>query len=148
MQLTANFILQEFVPPETYKKWGNRSIWFVNMKLVLFNQWLKDYFGGNLDVIVNDYWWNKDPKTNYLYSGYRPPMFKLYAKESMHRSFNATDTKVEGMSGEEIRDIVRNNYVFLNEKFGVTTIEKNTPTWCHVDLRLTLMDKLFEVKYK
>lgn len=146
MDLTKDFVLQEFVPPEIYKRWGLRSIWFVDKRMVLACQWLRDYTGK--PVTINDWLWNKDEISNYTLSGFRPPNCKIGAKLSQHKLKGAVDPKIEDMDGEEIRGIIRSNFHKLNIEFGITTIELGTSTWCHMDNRFTDLNKLFEVSFK
>jgi hypothetical protein len=138
----TSFIIQEFVPRSFWQEWKENSIWFVNPNTILFAQWLKDQTFST--VTINDWCFGG----SYQFSGLRPFDCKIGAEFSQHKFGNAIDVKVKGWSGEQIRDLIRKYYHFLNQTFGLTTIEKNTPTWCHVDFRFTGLTYLYEVKFK
>lgn len=141
----TSFVIQEFVPPETYKKWGDRSIWFIDEHVVRFAQWLKDECDGT-SVTINNWKWD-GPRRD---SGYRPPINRnsKYAKESSHRRGLAIDVVVKGYTPDQIRTIIDNNYEYLRKTFGVTGYEVDTPTWTHVDFRPTGKEKLYKIPYK
>lgn len=80
----------------------------------------------------------------YKESGYRTPNATTGAKYSQHRFGRAGDLKISGIDYEEFRDVIRKHWA----DFGVTTIEENTPSWLHVDIRNTGLDKLLEVPYQ
>ena len=42
MRVSKNFIIQEFVTPNIYQRWGNSSIWFVDRRVIDIAQYLKD----------------------------------------------------------------------------------------------------------
>jgi len=136
----TSFVIEEFVPPITYGKWGNRSTWFINMKVVLFSQWLKDRCG-DASVTINDWKWGGP----YQYSGYRPPDCDIGAKESSHKRGLAIDVKVKGWHPDRIRKLIKDNFKFLNEKFEVSGYELDTPTWTHIDFRWTNSTVIYEI---
>ena len=140
----TSFVIQEFVPPETYMKWGDRSIWFVRKNIVLFSQWLKDSSHGTGTVTINNWLWNG----GFKYSGYRPPDCLIGAKESSHRRCDAIDVRVSTMEPREVEQLIRDNFLFLNSEFGYTGIELDTPSWTHHDFRCTGVRKLLEIPFK
>lgn len=140
--LDTSFIIQEFVPRKVYEYWGDRSLWFVNPKMILFCQWLKDQSGSI--VTVNDWCFGG----SYQYSGFRPFDCMIGARFSQHRLGNAIDIKVKGWEAEQVRDFIRRYFLYLNQEFYLSTIEKATPTWVHVDFRYTGLRELLEVNYK
>lgn len=160
MKISENYDLREFISPMTYSKFGNNGIWFVNPLQVQFGEWLTSYL--NKKAIVNNWHFFDEAPTAeaakladwyleghiYTHSGYREPACSEGAKESQHRCHNGNDWKVPGFEAETLRMIVRENYAVLNQRFGITTIEKDTPTWLHADNRWTMLDHLFEVNFK
>ena len=140
--LDTSFIIQEFVPRRVWEVWREKSIWFINPNMILFVQWLKDQTDST--VTVNDWCFGG----SYEFSGLRPFDCKIGAIMSQHRFGNAIDIKVKGWTAEGVRNLIRDHWKFLHEKFGLTTIEKNTPTWIHADFRFTGLNYLFEVNYK
>jgi len=142
MKISENFVIQEFVPKSIYEKYGENSIWFVDPRIIAFCQWLRDYIQES--VTINN--WHREGKYNE--SCFRVPDTTTGAKLSQHRFGRAVDIKVEGHLPETIREIIRLNFKELRAKYGVSTIEKDTPTWVHVDCRYTGLDHLLEVPYK
>jgi len=140
--LGTSFIIQEFVSPRIWETWKENSIWFINPDMILFAQWLKEQTGST--VTINDWAFGG----GYQFSGLRPFDCKTGAKMSQHRFGNAIDIKVEGWDAEDLRNLIRENWKFLHDKFGLTTMEKDTPTWLHVDFRYTGLNYLFEINYK
>ena len=54
---------------------------------------------------------------------------------------------MSGWSPELIRNLIRDNYQYLHDTFGVTGIEKDTGSWTHIDFRPTCVDELLEITY-
>lgn len=142
MKIAQDFIIQEFVPKSIYKKFGKNSIWFVDPYLIKFCQWLRDYT--QAPITIND--WHRGG--NYSESGLRDPLTSTGAKYSQHKFGKAVDIKVAGHLPETVREIIRENFSVLRDWYGITTIEKDTPTWTHVDTRYTGLDELLQINYK
>lgn len=137
----TTFVIQEFVPRKVYELWGEKSIWFVDPRIILFAQWLKDKTGST--VTIND--WCFEGK--YQYSGFRPPDCRTGAKLSDHRFGRAIDVKVKNWDPEDVRQLIRDNWSYLFHHYGVTTIELDTPTWTHVGFRFTNLNDLLQIKF-
>ena len=61
------------------------------------------------------------------------------------KTFTARDLN---QKRQEIREAIRANQIEFM-KYGLTTIESNTPTWIHSDMRwIPNQVELFEVPYK
>lgn len=130
--ISKNFSIQEFVPKETYAKWGDKSIMFIDPRLVDVAQALRDKYG---PLVING--------GQYNYSGYRPPTCSVGAKESQHRFGRAIDCKFKQMTVQEVyKDILDNENYWI--KKGISTLENilKTPSWLHVDIRWTGEDKI------
>ncbi len=140
-KISKNFVIQEFVPDDIYRRYGNSSIWFIDKQIVQLAQFIRDWFGK--PVIINN--WHTGGA--YRESGFRSPLTTTGATYSQHKSGRALDIKISGVDPEEIRNDIRSNFKLFNAH-GLTTIEKDTSTWTHVDGRNTGKDKLFEVGYK
>lgn len=140
--LGTTFIIQEFVPPETYQKYGENAVWFINPKIVLFLDWIKQQCNG-ATVTVNDWYWGGDRK----YSGYRPPDCDVGAPESTHRRGDGVDFLVEGYTPKEIRSLIKKNFIYLRAQFGLAGYEKDTKTWIHGDFRWTNSNDLLEISF-
>ena len=132
MKLTNNFSLQEFIDPDTYKRFGTSSVWFIDPKIVTLAQFIRERLGK--PCTINN--WSSGGQ--YQYSGFRPPKCSVGASMSQHRFGRAIDLKVKGMKADEVReDIIQNFDIY--KKVGLTTIEDGAfaPTWCHIDIRDT-----------
>ena len=141
MKLTANFTLQEFIDPDTYKKYGTSSIWFIDPRIVNLAQFIRERLGK--PCTINN--WTSGGQ--YQLSGFRPPECTIGAKLSQHRFGRAIDLKVKDMTADEVREDIISNYD-VYKKVGLTTIEDGAyaPTWCHIDIRDTKSDELKIVK--
>ena len=141
MKLTKNFYLREFIDPETYKQYGNSSIWFLDERVINIAQKLRDRLGS---VLYINTWYI--PGGSFLHSGFRPPGCQVGASKSQHKFGRAIDVKTQDYNEEganTIRDEIINNFSTYKE-IGLTTIEAEeyAPTWCHIDTRWSKEDKL------
>lgn len=133
MQLTKNFILQEFVSKQTYQQFGERSVQFLDMRMVQLAQFYADYFGKR--IIVNN--WNTGG--TFSERGFRDPVTcMLGAPRSQHKFGRAFDCNVDGMSVAEVYTAIINN----QKKFydaGLRCLEdiQFTTGWIHSDSRDT-----------
>lgn len=140
MKISKNFWLYEFIPPDVYEHMGASSIWLIDMRIVQVCQLLRERFGK--PITVNN-WMNGGRR--YL-SGYRPLRSNFGARYSQHKYGRAADIVVEGTEPEAVREDIRKNFARYREA-GLSTIEKTTPGWVHLDVRHTGLDKPFEVPY-
>jgi hypothetical protein len=141
MKVSKDFALAEFVPPAIYEHFVDKSIWFIDPKIVQMAQFIRDRFGK--PVTINNYLTGG----NYQYSAFRDSGCTIGATNSQHRHGRAIDFRIQGMSPMEIRaDIIMNFELYRAS--GLTTIEGGTPTWIHIDCRNTNMDSLLIVPYK
>lgn len=141
MRLSRNFLLQEFVPPQIYDVYGERSRQFLDQGLIVLVQALRDDL--NRSIVINN--WHSGGK--YKESGFRMPHTTTGAPLSQHKFGRAVDIKVAGMVPEEVRKYIRLNFEYYRS-LGLTTIEKDTPTWTHLDLRWTGVEELYEVEWR
>lgn len=139
-KISKNFIIQEFVPEDIYKRFGNSSIWFIDQKIVDIAQLLRTNFGK--PVYINN--WHLGGACQE--SSFRSPNTSTGAVYSQHKAGRAIDLRIKDFDPEEIREYIRNTFSIWND-LGLTTIEKNTPTWVHIDCRWTGLKMLKEVAY-
>jgi hypothetical protein len=138
MALTKNFIIQEFVYPELFDKYGEKSQWFIDKRIVQACQFLRDKL--DRPIKIND--WHDGG--HYHESGLRMFDTETGAKFSQHKFGAAADLKIGDLSGEEMRDVVKRYWADL--KGLISTIEDDTNTWLHIDCRWTFdPDTLFIV---
>ena len=138
--ISANFKIQEFVPKEIYDVYGDRSIMFIDKRIIDIVQALRDISGR--PIVINN-WHTSSPGNKYNESGYRKPDTKTGAKYSQHKFGRAADVKVSGMNPKDVVNLIlKNEMYFVN--LGLTTIEnvEHTPTWVHLDCRWTGLDKI------
>ena len=141
MNITKNFTVQELVPAEVYTERGDAAAQLMDIRIVNVAQWLRDKTGKS--ITINS--WGSGGQ--YKESGLRNFETSTGAKWSQHKFGRALDLKVQGMEAEEVRQLIRNNWAELRE-IGLTCIEKDTPTWVHIDCRWTGSNLLMEVPYK
>lgn len=128
--LTTNLRLEEFVSRETFTKWGKRSIWFIDPRVVFLAQCFRDHFGR--PIRIND-WYRKGTLNQ---RGYRSPTTSVGGKESQHRYGRAIDFNIDGLTAQQVYDeILLNQGKFIEA--GLTCLEDIdfTSTWIHADIR-------------
>ena len=144
MKVSKNFYLQEFVSPDIYKKYGDSSIWFIDQRLIIVVQILRNRIGMPLTI-------NNWPDGNYKHSGFREPSCPTGAELSQHRFGRASDLKIlgkENNGADIIRDEIKSNWNNVYKEPGLTTIEHEAyaSVWAHIDIRYTGWDYLKIVK--
>lgn len=124
------FEVVEYVPPEVFKQYGEESWWFVNPKLVMMDDALREYFG--VPVTINN-WWSKNGKTggDRVASGFRPASCTVGAALSQHRLGNASDKLFKGINQLKVqKEIISKPTLFP----FITAIEVGV-NWVHTDVR-------------
>lgn len=143
MNVSKNFILQEFIPEEIWDRFGPNAIWFVDPRIIRIAQFIRDMYG--LPVTINN--WHNGGK--YKESGFRLPTTKTGAKLSQHKFGRAIDIKFLDKPNsfyKEVReDIKKHEEEFI--KLGVTAVEEGTKSWLHVDCRYTGLDTILFIPY-
>ena len=145
MKISANFKSEEFLHPDLVKYCDDRGYdhrWFINKRLVMFCEWLREKCEGEAVVINNWSWGGRLDDAGLRICG-----TDTGATHSQHKYKSAVDIHVSGYSTTQLREIVVENFTYVNKVFDITTIEKisKTPTWLHVDTRWTGKDYLLEV---
>lgn len=142
MRVSKNFILQEFVPEILYKYKGESCIWFLDQRLISLVQFFRDHF--NRPITIND--WHTGGKLHDC--GFRMPDSKTGAILSQHKFSRAADIHFDTDTDyDAIRQEVKDNWPVFKAA-GLTTIEADTPTWLHIDIRHTGLDELLIVPYR
>lgn len=155
MKISPNFDLREFVPKETFAKFGENATWFVSpiapVVAEFYKSFFLDYYKKKLgadkvkDVLIVINNWHAGGTKQF--SGYRPPSFTEGAKESQHRCHNAFDCEIyivlnDGTKTEcsytEIHKIIADNDALFFSK-GVRCVEdvRDATGWLHTDFRWT-----------
>ena len=131
-QITENFHLDEFIHPDYMRKFGQNALWFIDHRIVTIAQELRTDLG--VPITINNY----ETGGQYKSSGLRVQSAKIGAKYSQHKYGRAIDCKFKGITIQEAFDFLMHNQVkYFN--LVLTTIEniEHTPTWLHLDCRLT-----------
>jgi len=131
-KITDNFYLDEFIHPDYMRKFGQNALWFIDHRIVTIAQELRNDL--NVPIIINNY----ETGGGYKSSGLRTLGSKVGAKYSQHKYGRAIDCKFIGLEIREAYDfLLHNQDKYFN--IGLTTIEniEHTPTWLHLDCRLT-----------
>jgi len=148
MKISQNFCSEEFLPKDMHDDLvasGRDPKWFIRKNIVDFCEWLRAKFPGK-ELIINNWKWGGP----YQESGLRSINTTTGAKYSQHKFGNAIDIKIKGLVPGDIRKVIVDNFKYLKETYGLTTIEKieDTPTWLHCDFRWTGKEELLEVNGK
>ena len=149
MKISSHFEIFEFVPKELYTQFANKSIWFIDPRIVDIAEVVRQRF--NKPVTINN--WHSGG--SYNNRGYRLPDCTTGGKLSQHKRGCAVDLSIAGVSVENIYDDITKNFD-LYRKVGLTTVEDIAFTtgakandelgWIHADVRNTGMDALLIVK--
>ena len=140
-KISSYFYLYEFVPKEIYERWGEKSVWFIDRKIVLLADFIRDRFGK--PMTINN--WHEGGPFNYR--GFRQRSCEVGGELSQHRFGRGIDFSIGGATIEEIHKDINYNFDMYS-KAGLTTIEdiSFTTNWIHADVRITNSDKLLIVK--
>lgn len=141
MKVNNHFSIEEFVPPQIWNKFKEKSIWFINPKVIEIATAYREFF--NVPIIINNWYIGG----NLMYRGYRPPRVNIGAEYSQHKLGNAFDCHSPELSPKDMHKAIVENYEHFKQ-FGLTTLEdiNFTPTWVHSDCRPTNQDTLLIVK--
>ena len=135
-----HFIIQEFVPPEIYSQWNDKSLWFLDPVMLQLADFMREFFGKPMTVN------NWDSKGTFTLRGFRPPDTLVGGKLSQHKFGRAFDSNINDMTPRDMYNaIIANEKAFI--KAGLTTLEHidSTPTWVHCDVRCTGLDHILIV---
>jgi len=139
-KISNSFIIQDFVPNYIYKRYKDKSIRFLNPKLISIAECFKNRF--NTDVVINNWHKYNDVEYFFNFSGYRPPDCKKGSFMSRHKQGLAIDIKIRGLSSTEIEKDIISNFDLMYKKSGLTTIETGNKHHIHLSCEWTMLDKL------
>ena len=142
IKLSDHFYIDEVIPKEVYMQFYEKSVQFLDPRLAQMIEGIRNYF--NVPITINNWFTGGDRHE----SGFRLPDTKTGVRLSQHKFGRAADLVFpKGTDYEKIRQTIRDKYDTFR-KMGISTIEKDTNTWLHIDCRQTGMDKLYEVPYQ
>jgi hypothetical protein len=124
MYIPKYFATHELVPQETFERWGERSLMFMDSRILENADKLRERYGS---ITINNWFWGGDRQ----WSGLRTESTPYGSQYSQHRFGRALDHIFADVTAEEVRqDILQHP-----EQFSlVTSIELNTG-WLHADCR-------------
>jgi hypothetical protein len=122
------FRTEELVPPETFRAWGERSLWFLDSRAVDVLKELRKDYG---PVVVNDWAFGGEIK----YRGYRPPECKIGAVASQHRVGRAFDCLFKDADVSKVRIEVIAKARAGHEVYGMIRGIETDVSWFHFDVR-------------
>jgi len=125
LKVSNNFHLKEFVSPILYDKYGDKSLWFIDQRIIQSAQDLRDNLG--VSLTINNWHYGGD---RYM-SGLRTSEMKIYRPFSQHSFGRAVDIVSDKITADEMRE-----HILMNqEKYPhITTLEGNV-SWLHMDCR-------------
>lgn len=128
--LSKYFKTFEFVPKDLYKKLGDRSMRYINPKLVIIVDYLREKYGRS--ITINN--WYLGGKLQYR--GFRPFITLIGSYMSDHKYGNALDFNVNGMSSDEVWDSITGELYKELLELGLTAVEDKafTTTWTHISV--------------
>lgn len=147
IKVSDHFYLDELIPKEVYVQYYEKSIQFLDPRIIPLLEGLRKFF--NTPVIVNT-WWNNGLNN---YRGFRPEGCQVGSKYSQHKMGRGIDCQFPANTDyNKVRQMIRDNYEEYFKPLGLSTIEKDTPNHLHIDCRNTSLIKpdgsLYEVPYQ
>lgn len=130
VKLSKNFILQEFVSKTFWEKWGERSIWFIDQRIVESVQTLRDELG--VPLTINNWFYGGSRQA----SGLRVEGMLEWLAYSQHSFGRAVDVVSSSITADDMRQFLYSN---KNKFPHITAIETNV-SWLHIDCRETKMN--------
>jgi hypothetical protein len=135
------FQVHELVCPHVYRKFGNRSLMFADLRLLKWIDWFRTTIAR--PVTVNTY----GNAGKYSQRGYRCNLCSLVKEKtaidelylSAHTRFQAVDFQVNDMLDEEVRQYLERH---KNEMPVNIRVERGTVGWVHVDVANDTYNKL------
>lgn len=142
MKVSPHFRIEEFIPEQIYKTYGDKSIWFVDIRLIEGMEWLRTYF--NASIIINT--WHTGG--TFQNRGFRSPQATVGARLSQHKFGRACDFNVSGLTVPQTYNAIVADWDTIRKHTFFTTLEDvaDTPTWIHIDGRQTRSNELLIVK--
>jgi len=131
VKISAHFFLDEYISPDMYYKWKERSIWWIRPELIAVDEFIRQRFG--IPMIIND-WYLGGTRDE---CGLRYPVTTVGKGDSLHKFGVASDNLFDDKKPafyEEVREDIINNFNELYKPLGLTTIEAGV-NWLHKDCR-------------
>ena len=142
VQISDNFYLDEFIPPDIYSERGEKAIALIDHRIVLAAQFLRETIGK--PMIINN-WWRGGKFTK---RGLRRWNETTGARWSQHKYGRGFDFHISGMTPSQIHSIILQNEEMLINHQLITVLEdvRDTASWVHCDCRFTNSEKIVIVR--
>lgn len=116
----------ELVPKKVYSIYGEKSMRFIDDRLIDCLKCLREYF--NKPVIINT--------KEMQYRGLRTIESNIYSQFSCHSFGRAADFNIKGVESDEVNRVILNELCYDLKTFGLTAIENKlyTKTWTHISV--------------
>lgn len=120
------FRTEEFVDPETFAKFGEKSLMFLDIRILKIADGIRKFFGK--PMMINN-WHIGGPYKN---RGFRKGDASVGAGYSQHKFGRGLDFTIAGMDAEEVRKIILENQNIA--PFNMITRMELGITWVHIDV--------------
>lgn len=120
------FKVWEFVPKDVFYKYGEQSITFIDPRIIISADQLREVFG---PATINNY----NSGGTDQYRGLRTSKCPEYSEFSQHSFGRALDITFSGAKSEECRKYIKANM----EKFPYITRIEDGVSWLHIDCAWT-----------
>ena len=120
------FEIHELVPQHIYEKYGERAWKFIDDRLILTLDTLKETFS-NGTMTINNYKWGGNRK----WSGLRTPISSWYSETSMHSFGKAADMVFSNYTADDVRAYILKNLDLFPYIKGLEL----GVSWVHLDTR-------------
>lgn len=130
--ISKYFITQELVPPDIYTQYGEKSMWFIDPRLIILADFLREFVGQPMTIN------NWDSGHTLSLRGFRPPDTTVGGRLSQHKFGRAFDCSFDDILPRTVyNSILSNEKLFMEQ--GLTTLEniEFTKSWLHCDIRHT-----------
>lgn len=135
IKLSEHYYIDELVCKEVYMQFYEKSIYFIDKKLIDCIEQLRTYFN---TVLTFNTWFTGGDINN---AGFVIDNI-VKDQRSYGRGVNIYFPK--GTNYDTIRETIRNKYDTFR-KMGISTIKTGTKDYLYIDVRWTNMDKLLEI---
>lgn len=136
---SSYFFIDEIVHPDIYEKFGKESLKFINPKLLELISAIRTLI--NEPIVINNY----EAGGKFINSGLRCYKNPLGDKVNYSRHYFGlcADLKFKSKTIKEVFSIIKENESWLMIN-GLTVVENidHTPTWLHIGVEYTGLDKL------
>lgn len=132
------FKIQELVSKQTYEKYGEKSWMFLDERLILTLDALREYF--NAPITVNNWLWGGNLQQRGLRTNCDEIVKNKTLKNSLYVSQHclgkAVDFNVKNHTVKDVYKVILENPKAFPYIKRIENINK-TPTWVHIDIANT-----------